>query len=245
MNSNLLQNQLKHSVHFILPTLYLVATPIGNLGDISFRAVETLKSVELIFCEDTRTSSKLLHHYGISTPTQAYHLHNEHQRTSSILDLVEAGKTIALISDAGMPGISDPGFLLVREAQQRGITVQVIPGANAVLTALTVSGLPSDRFVFEGFLPPKKGRKKKVESWIEEERTVIIYESVHRILKLLKELEEYLQSERIIAVTRELTKTFEEVIRGPIAQVKQACEEHKNLKGELVVVIGGCEYKED
>lgn len=225
-----------------MATLYLVATPIGNLGDMSFRAVETLKSVDVIFCEDTRTSARLFQEYGISTKAQSYGLHNEHQKTAQILDWIEAGKNIALISDAGMPGISDPGFLLVRDAQKRGVPVRVIPGANAVLTALTLSGLPSDRFIFEGFLPPKKGRNKRIQSWIEEERTIVIYESVHRIHKLLEELSEHLQPERIVAVTRELTKTFEEVIRGTISEVKTICEQHETLKGEFVVVIGGKDF---
>ena len=225
-----------------MSALFLVATPIGNLGDMSYRAVETLKSVDVVFCEDTRTSMRLFQHYGISTKTQSYGLHNEHQRTNSILDWIEAGKSIALISDAGMPGVSDPGFLLVREAQKRNVKVIVVPGANAVLTAVTLSGLPSDRFIFEGFLPPKKGRKKRIESWIEEDRTIIVYESVHRIRKLLEELNEYLQAERIIAVTRELTKTFEEVIRGSIPEVKAVCDTHENLKGEFVVVIAGKDY---
>ncbi|TNE72415.1 16S rRNA (cytidine(1402)-2'-O)-methyltransferase [bacterium] len=223
--------------------LYFVATPIGNLGDISFRAVETLKNVDLILCEDTRTSARLLQEYGISTPTQSYHLHNEHQRTQQIIDWVEGGKQIALISDAGTPGISDPGFLLVREAQERGIRVEAIPGASAVLTALVLSGLPSDRFIFEGFLPPKKGRKKRVESWLEEERTIVIYESVHRIHKLLDEMAEYLQADRKLAVTRELTKTFQEVIRGTITEVKAICETHENLKGEFVVVLAGKDFE--
>lgn len=228
-----------------MSTLYLVATPIGNLGDMSYRAVEVLKSVDVVFCEDTRTSGKLFQHYGITTNKQSYHLHNEHQRTGQIVDRVEAGQSVALVSDAGMPGVSDPGFLVVREAQKRNINVQIIPGANAVLTGLTLSGLPSDRFVFEGFLPPKKGRKKRIESWIEEDKTIILYESVHRILKLLEELSTLLQPTRIIAVTRELTKTFEESIRGTIPEVKAICEAHENLKGEFVVIIAGCDYTEN
>src|SRR5690606_21822036 len=155
----------------------------------------------LILCEDTRTSSRLLQEYGITTLKQSYHLHNEHKRTQQIIDWIEAGKSIAIISDAGTPGISDPGFLLVREAQERGIRVDSIPGASAVITALVLSGLPSDRFIFEGFLPPKKGRKKRVESWIDEERTIVVYESVHRINKLLEEMHTYLQPERKVAVT--------------------------------------------
>ncbi len=226
-----------------MSTLFLVATPIGNLADMSYRAIEVLKSADLILCEDTRTSARLLQEYGISTPTQSYHLHNEHQRTHQIIDWVEGGRSIALISDAGTPGISDPGFLLVREAQNRGVQVVAVPGASAVLTALVLSGLPSDRFIFEGFLPPKKGRKKRIESWIDEERTIVIYESVHRINKLLEELHEYLQPERVIAVTRELTKTFEEVIRGTIPEVKARCEQHENLKGEFVVVIAGKDFE--
>lgn len=225
--------------------LLLIATPIGNLKDITERAKIELASVDFILCEDTRTTAKLLSHYGISTPTRSYHLHNEHKITSDIISILQSGKRIALVSDAGMPGISDPGFLLVRKAHQNGVKVSVLPGANAVLTALTASGLPSDRFIFEGFLPPKKGRKKRIESWIDEERTVILYESVHRIEKLLEEIQINLGDERFIAVCRELTKYFEEIIRGRLADVKLQCEQHSHLKGEFVVIIAGCNYTEE
>ncbi len=225
-------------------TFYLVATPIGNLSDFSFRAVEVLKSVAVIACEDTRTSSRLLHHYDITTPTLSYHQHNEHRKVELLMEQLDGGRDIALISDAGTPGISDPGFLAAREAHKRGHTVCAIPGASAAITALAVSGLPSDRFLFEGFLPSKKGRSARLDAVVEQECTVILYESVHRIGRLIGELRERSGDDRMIAVCRELTKQFEEVIRGSLADVTKKVEDHQNIKGEFVVIIAGKNYKE-
>lgn len=227
-----------------MSTLYLVATPIGNLSDFSPRAVEILSTVDAIACEDTRTSSKLLKHYGISARTFSFHQHNEHRKVDHLIQMLDANQTIALISDAGMPGISDPGFLAVRAARDAGHTVSVIPGPDAATTALVGSGLPCDRYCFEGFLPQKKGRQKKIQSLIDEERTIILYESPHRLVKLLTELEEYMGTSRLIAVARELTKTFEETIKGTTTKLREEFEDRDSIKGEIVVVIAGKSYTE-
>jgi 16S rRNA (cytidine1402-2'-O)-methyltransferase len=219
--------------------LYIVPTPIGNLQDITLRALDVLKQVDLIACEDTRTSGKLLSHYGITTRRISYHDHNERTRTPHLIARMKAGASIALISDAGTPGISDPGFYLVRECHRHDIDVVPLPGPSAVLPALVASGIPSDRFVFEGFLPPKKGRKTRLQEIAAETRTVVFYESPHRILKTLAELEEICGPERPIAVARELTKKFEEVERGSIGAVRQTLMTRTKQKGEFVVVIGG------
>lgn len=223
---------------------YIVATPIGNLGDLSPRAVEVLRSVDYIACEDTRTSGKLLSAFEIEKPTFSFHQHNEHTKVEHILNILRGGQRVALISDAGMPGISDPGFLAVRAARQQGITVTVIPGPDAATTALVASGLPCDRYTFEGFLPHKKGRQKKLAELIEEERTMIFYESPHRIIKLLKELNEHFGEDRMVAVARELTKKFEEVVRGTAKQVLEEFESRKTIKGEIAVVVAGKGYIE-
>ena len=199
-----------------MSTLYIVATPIGNLQDFSPRAVEILKSVDYIACEDTRTSGNLLQHFGIDKPKFSFHQHNEHRKVGHLTNILDANQDVALISDAGMPGISDPGFLAVRAAKQGGHNIIVIPGPDAATTALIASGLPSDRYVFEGFLPHKKGRQKRLGELAEEERTIIIYESPNRLLKLLGELEEHLEPDRLAAVASELTKKFEEIIRCTI-----------------------------
>jgi len=225
-------------------TLFLVATPIGNLGDFSPRAVEVLNSVAYIACEDTRTSGVLLNHYNIDKPTFAFHQHNEHKKVEHLLNLLDAHQDVALISDAGMPGISDPGFLAVRAAHKGGHRVSVIPGPDAATTALVASGLPCDKYAYEGFLPPKKGRQKRLKQLAEEERTLVIYESPHRLLKLLGELEEYMGGQRYVAVARELSKKFEEVIRGTIEEVELIFETREDIKGEIVVVVAPDGYED-
>jgi 16S rRNA (cytidine1402-2'-O)-methyltransferase len=218
--------------------LYLVPSPIGNLADITFRAIEILKSVDVILAEDTRTSSKLLHHYNISKPISPYHQHNEHKIVQHIAEQLAAGKTFALITDAGTPGISDPAFLLVRECVKQDIKVECLPGATAFVPALVNSGLPITRFTFEGFLPLKKGRQTLLKQLAEEERTMVFYESPMRLVKTLEEFGEYFGAERQCCVSRELTKMFEENKRGSLHDV---CEyfKQKNVKGEIVIVVDG------
>ncbi len=220
--------------------LYLVPSPIGNLGDITYRAVEVLKNADVILCEDTRTSSVLLKHYGIQKPLTPYHQHNEHKILAHLVEQLQAGKTFALITDAGTPGISDPGFLLLRECLKHDIPVECLPGATAFVPALVQSGIPSNRFAFEGFLPLKKGRHTMLTKLAEEERTIILYESPHRLAKALKELAEYLGAERQAAVCRELTKMFEETRKGTLAELADHYEKHAP-KGEIVLVIAGKE----
>jgi 16S rRNA (cytidine1402-2'-O)-methyltransferase len=224
--------------------LYIVATPVGNLGDITRRAVDILASVDLIACEDTRTSSVLLRHLGINKPVLSFHQHNEHRKVEELVRRLQDGNSIALISDAGTPGISDPGFLAAREAHKSGIKVIALPGPSAALTALVASGLPCDRFVFEGFLPPKKGRRTRLQQIAAEERTTIIFESPHRISRLISELREYCDDGRIVAIARELTKKFEEVIRAGIGEVHDELDRRGPLKGEIVVVLSGINYSE-
>ena len=221
-------------------SIYLVPTPIGNLGDITYRAVEILKTVDKILAEDTRTSGVLLKHYGINTPSESFHAFNEHHRTNQILERAKAGERFALITDAGTPGISDPGFLLVREAVKQEIKVECLPGATAFIPALVKSGFPSDRFVFEGFLPHKKGRQTKFKMLAEETRTVILYESPHRLLKTLTQIAEFLGESRTVSVSRELTKKFEETVTGSVLEVLKYYNEN-TLKGEFVVIIEGKE----
>ncbi len=220
--------------------LYLIPSPIGNLGDITYRAVELLKHVECILCEDTRTSSVLVKHYNIQKPLTPYHQHNEHKVVPHLIDQMNAGKTFALITDAGTPGISDPGFLLVRECIKNNIKVECLPGATAFVPALVQSGIPSNRFVFEGFLPPKKGRQTMLKKLAEEERTIILYESPHRLAKSLEEFATYFGPERQAAVCRELTKMFEETNKATLAELAAYYEAHPP-KGEIVVVIAGKE----
>lgn len=227
-----------------MSTFFIVATPIGNLGDFSPRAVEVLRSADYIACEDTRTSGVLLKNYQVNTPTFSFHQHNEHQKVDYLMELLGSGQSVALISDAGMPGISDPGFLAVRAAHQNGFTVSVIPGPDAVTTALAASGLPSDKFVFEGFLPPKKGRQKRLKELAGEERTIIFYESPYRLLKLLSGLKQHVDEHRLIAVCRELTKKFEEVNRGTVTEILNEYEQRPSIKGEIVVVVSGKGYSE-
>tara|TARA_X000000368_G_C22704288_1_gene568152 strand:+ start:24 stop:674 length:651 start_codon:yes stop_codon:yes gene_type:complete len=213
-----------------------VPTPIGNLGDITFRAIETLKSVDIILAEDTRTSLKLLKHYKINSKIESYHMHNEHKKADSIINKISEGNTIALISDAGTPSISDPGFLLVRECIKNNIEVECLPGATALITALVISGLPSDKFLFEGFLPAKKGRTKRLKELSNEKKTIIFYESPHRILKTLKDFSDYFSPEKQVSVSREITKIYEETFRGTIEESIEHFEKNKP-KGEFVIVL--------
>ena len=218
--------------------LFLVPTPIGNLGDITFRAVETLNQADLILAEDTRVSFKLLKHYNIHKPLVSFHMHNEHRKLSEVISKLKSGLTIALISDAGTPGISDPGYLLVREAITNDIEVSCLPGPTALIPALIQSGLSADRFVFEGFLPPKKGRKKRLENLIDESRTIILYESPHKILKTLNQLIDFFGPERAVSVSRELSKIYEETFRGSLSEAVNYFF-HNLPKGEFVICLLG------
>lgn len=220
--------------------LYIVPTPIGNLGDITLRAIEVLSSVDVVLAEDTRTSGKLLKHYDIPTAVRSYHMHNEHRITSDLASKMEAGQTMALISDAGTPGISDPGFLLVRECLQKGVVVECLPGPTALIPALVESGFPSDRFVFEGFLPPKKGRQKRLQGLREEQRTLIFYESPHKLLKTLDQFREVFGPDRQVSVSRELSKLYGETIRGTLESVAEHFKVHAP-KGEFVLVVRGAD----
>jgi 16S rRNA (cytidine1402-2'-O)-methyltransferase len=220
--------------------LYLVPTPIGNLQDITLRALEVLKQVDLILAEDTRTSSKLLNHYQITRPLTTYHQHNEHQVLQHLINQLREGKTMAMVSDAGTPGISDAAFLLVRECIKQGIKVECLPGATAFVPALVNSGLPMTRFVFEGFLPPKKGRQTLLKKLAEEERTIILYESPHRLVKTLQEFVQYFGADRQCSVSRELTKMFEENAHGTLQEMVEHFEK-KDVKGEIVIVLAGKE----
>ncbi len=218
--------------------LYLVPTPLGNLKDITLRALEVLQQVDVILCEDTRTSSKLLQHYDIHRPVSPYHQHNEHKITAHIVEQLAVGKTMALITDAGTPGISDPAFLLVRECVKNDVKVECLPGATAFVPALVNSGLPINRFVFEGFLPLKKGRQTMFKKLVEEERTMVFYESPMRLVKTLEEMAGYFGPARNCSVSRELTKMFEENKRGTLLEVCNYFKT-KTVKGEIVIVVGG------
>ncbi len=215
--------------------LYVVATPVGNLKDITLRALETLKEVDFILCEDTRTSGNLLRNYEIKKELVSFNARMEEKKIDAVITRLKLGDTCALISDAGTPAISDPGVRLVNAAQKNGIDVVGIPGANAAILALSIAGLPTDSFVFEGFLPQKKGRQKQLKILVEEERTIVLYESMYRIEKLINELNEYMPN-RIIAIGRELTKKFEELWRGKPNEILETMNEH-TLKGEFVVII--------
>ncbi|MEI7584437.1 16S rRNA (cytidine(1402)-2'-O)-methyltransferase [Runella sp.] len=218
--------------------LYLVPTPIGNLEDITLRAITILKNVDVVLAEDTRTSGHLLKHLGISKPLQSYHIHNEHQTVQRIVARLLKGEIMALISDAGTPAVSDPGFLLIRECIKNGIDIECLPGPTAFVPALVNSGLPSDRFTFEGFLPHKKGRQTRLIQLKEEERTMIFYESPHRLLKSLEQFVEYFGADRQASVSRELTKLFEETVRGTLTEIIAYFAE-KTIKGEIVIVVAG------
>lgn len=218
--------------------LYLVPTPIGNLEDMSFRAIRVLKEVDLILAEDTRTSAPLLKHFGIDKKVFSHHQHNEHKSVTEIIRFLKEGKQVALISDAGTPAISDPGFLLVRETIKNDLPMECLPGATAFVPALVNSGLAADRFTFEGFLPVKKGRQTRMKELANEERTMIFYESPHRLLKTLEEFGQYFGTERQASVSRELTKMFEETVRGTLVEIKTHFETN-TLKGEFVICVAG------
>lgn len=218
--------------------LYILATPIGNLEDISLRTLRLLKEADMILCEDTRTSGILLKHFEIRQPLQSYHKFNEHQITERVIQQLEAGKTIALISDAGTPGISDPGFLLARAAVEAGIPIDAPPGATALIPALVKSGLPCDRFCFEGFLPQKKGRQTRMKELATETRTMVFYESPYRVVKSLEELGQYCGADRRASVSRELTKKFEETVNGTLETLAAHFKKHAP-KGEFVIVLAG------
>lgn len=220
--------------------LYLVPTPIGNLEDITLRSIRILGEVDAIFAEDTRTSGQLLKHLNISKPLYAHHAHNEHAGVAGVIKLLKEGKKIALISDAGTPGISDPGFLLVKSCIEHGIEVETLPGATALIPALVNAGFPLDRFVFEGFLPHKKGRQTRWKAIAEEERTTVLYESPHRLLKALEQINEFINPDRPIMVARELSKLHEQMVRGTAAEVFAYFQAHPDkVRGEIVIVIAG------
>jgi len=218
--------------------LYIVPTPVGNLEDITLRALRVLKEADLILAEDTRTSGKLLQHYNISTHRQSYHKFNEHAEVERLVERLEAGETMALVSDAGTPGISDPGFLIVRECVKAGVKVECLPGATALVPAVVCSGLPCDRFAFEGFLPQKKGRASRLAALKEEQRTMVFYESPYRLQKTLEQMTDTFGGDRQAAVCREISKIHEECLRGTVEQLAAHYREHE-AKGECVIVVAG------
>ncbi|MBE6202686.1 MAG: 16S rRNA (cytidine(1402)-2'-O)-methyltransferase [Rikenellaceae bacterium] len=222
--------------------LYVVPTPIGNLEDITLRAINVLRSVDFILAEDTRTTSHLLRHLGIEKPMYSHHKFNEHATVGRVAESIAAGKDVALVSDAGTPGISDPGFLLVRRCVEEGIEVVTLPGATALIPAVVQSGFPCDRFTFEGFLPQKKGRMKRLQELAKEHRTVVLYESPYRVVKCLEQIAETMGEERRVAVVREITKKFEQTVRGTVAECLDHFHEHEP-KGEFVIVIEGYDAK--
>ncbi len=219
-------------------SLFVVPTPIGNRSDITLRALETLKNVDAILAEDTRTSGLLLKHYEINKPLQSFHIFNEHKVQEKLVARMKQGEIFALVSDAGTPGISDPGFLLIRECLKAGMVIECLPGPTALIPALVNSGFPSDRFVFEGFLPHKKGKQTLLKKLANEDRTIIVYESPHRLVKTLEQMKEFFGSERPVSVSRELTKMFEETFTGPLEEVLMHFQQ-KEVKGEIVIVIDG------
>lgn len=218
--------------------LYIVPTPIGNLQDITLRALEVLRTVDQVLAEDTRTTGQLLKHFEIENTLRSFHMHNEHKAVHGVVEMLKEGKQVALVSDAGTPGISDPGFLLVRSCVEASIPVETLPGATAFVPALVQSGFPTDQFVYEGFLPHKKGRQTRIQRIATEDRTTVLYESPHRIVKLLQSLVECCDAERRVSVSREITKKFEEHIRGTVSDVLIHFQEHPP-KGEFVVVVEG------
>lgn len=219
--------------------LYLVPTPIGNLEDISLRGLNVLKQADKILAEDTRTTGKLLAHYEIESSMQAFHAHNEHKILEDIIQELKSGKDLALVSDAGTPGISDPGFLLVRECVEQEIPITSLPGPTAIIPALVASGIPSDRFYFEGFLPHKKGRTKRLKILAELDQTMVLFESPHRIHKTIKQFREYLGDHRQACIARELSKLHEEFIRGTLVEIDEKLSGRKKLKGEITLVVEG------
>ena len=222
--------------------LYVVPTPIGNLEDITLRAINILRDVDFILAEDTRTSSHLLRHLGIEKPMYSHHKFNEHATVGRVAESINAGKDVALVSDAGTPGISDPGFLLVRKCVEEGIEVVTLPGATALIPAVVQSGFPCDRFCFEGFLPQKKGRMKRLQELATESRTLVLYESPYRVVKCLEQIAETMGEQRRVAVVREITKKFEETVRGTVAEVIEHFKAHEP-KGEFVIVVAGYNAK--
>jgi len=218
--------------------LYLIPTPIGNLGDMTLRAIEILKEVDLILAEDTRQTKKLLNHYEISNAIKSFHSHNEHREVSYIIELLSTGQNIAVVSDAGSPGISDPGFLIARECHKAGIQVIALPGATAFVPALTASGLACDRFYFEGFLPQKKGRQTRWKFLQELNDTIVLYESPYRVMKCLKEILTYMGEDRLVCTAREISKIYEEVITLPIKELIEVHAKKEKIKGEFVIIIG-------
>ena len=221
-------------------TLYLVPTPVGNLEDITLRALRVLREADMVLAEDTRTSGLLLKHFEIKNAMQSYHKFNEHQTVSHVVERLQAGETVAVVSDAGTPGISDPGFLIAREAIRAGVEVVCLPGATALVPALVSSGLPSDRFCFEGFLPQKKGRQTRIEALRGETRTMIFYESPHRVVKALTQFVEVFGPDRPVSVCREISKVHEESVRGTLAEVLQHFTDNEP-RGEFVIVVGGAD----
>lgn len=219
--------------------LILVATPIGNLKDMTFRAVEALQNADLILAEDTRVSGMLLKHFSVETPMTSYHQHNEHKVVHRFVERLLNGDTLALITDAGTPAISDPGFLIVREAIEKGVDIESLPGATSIIPALVVSGLPADRFYMEGFLPHKKGRKTRLEYIADRKETVVLMESPYRLLKTLEQLAEYCGADRRVCVCRELTKIYEEHVRGTLQEVLDDFQQRQAIKGEIVIVLDG------
>ena len=217
--------------------LYLVPTPIGNLADITLRALEVLKAVDLIACEDTRHSGVLLNHYGIKKPTISYHDHNERVRAAQLIERMEAGERVALITDAGSPGLSDPGFFLVRQCREAGLHVEALPGPTALIPALTACGLPCDRFAFEGFLPARKGRRKRLAQLSSEARTLVFYEGPHRLVRTLSDLAQTLGGDRPAAVARELTKKYEDIRRGTLGELTAHYADQARVRGEAVIVV--------
>ncbi len=222
-------------------SLYIVSTPIGNLEDITLRAIRILKEVNIIAAEDTRKTGFLLKHLNIQTHIESYHDHNKTKKTPLLINWLQQGKSVAIVTDAGTPGISDPAYALVQAAVHSSISIIPIPGPTAAIAGLSVSGLPTDRFVFEGFLPPKKGRKKRLSKLAEEPRTIILYEAPHRLLRTFSDLLDTL-GDRTIAVCRELTKKFEEILRGPLTDIMNRFE-HRKIQGEFVLIIQGCTKK--
>ena len=223
--------------------LYVVPTPIGNLEDITLRAINVLKEVDFILAEDTRTTSHLLRHLGIEKPMHSHHKFNEHATVARVAESIASGRNVALVSDAGTPGISDPGFLLVRKCVEEGIDVETLPGATALIPAVVQSGFPCDKFAFEGFLPQKKGRMNRIQELAQEERTLVFYESPYRVVKCLEQFAEVMGMERRVAVVREITKKFEETVRGTLDEVIAHFKEHEP-KGEFVIVVEGYNTKQ-
>ena len=217
--------------------LYIVPTPIGNLDDITLRALQVLKRVDIIYAEDTRVTARLLKHFDIQNKLESFHSHNEHKKLDQVIDVLKQGSEVALVSDAGTPGISDPGFLLVRRAVEEGIELSCLPGANAVIPALVMSGLPMDKFYFEGFLPHKKGKMTRLTKILEMECTVVFYESPHRLVKTLEQLKDLGAEDRMVSVSREISKLYEENLRGKLSEVLDNLKERKQIKGECVVCL--------